>query len=114
MAEETKKVDNVNSPSHYADHCSIECFDSMLVAWGSEKMFTHCLITAYKYLWRWEFKNGTEDTNKAEWYLNKASWIYNYCVDEDDRDKYDIDQLTHLSTILEKAKKKDANKKANF
>ena len=68
-------ADNIN-PSHYKDNCSLECIDTMIVAFGYEYVFYYCLINAYKYMWRYKNKNGEEDVRKAEWYLNKAKDIY--------------------------------------
>ena len=69
-------ADNVNHPSHYADSCSLECIDTMIIAFGYEYVFFYCLINAYKYVWRYKNKNGEEDVRKAEWYVNKATEIY--------------------------------------
>lgn len=65
-------VDNVNHPKHYADSCSVECIDAMVLAWGFDYTAIYCQINAFKYLWRWKNKNGIEDLDKAEWYLNKS------------------------------------------
>ena len=67
--------DNVNHPSHYEKNCSIECIDSMLIAFGEEAVVHFCICNAYKYLWRHTNKNGMEDLDKARWYLRKASDI---------------------------------------
>lgn len=69
--EETKAIDNVNHPKHYANSCSIECIDAMQATFGIKDLAKYCVINAYKYLWRYKNKNGKEDLNKAEWYLNK-------------------------------------------
>ena len=69
-------ADNVNHPSHYKDSCSLECIDTMIIAFGYEYVYYYCLINAYKYLWRYKYKNGEEDVRKAEWYLFKAKEIY--------------------------------------
>jgi hypothetical protein len=39
-----------------------------------------------KYLWRYRYKNGVEDLNKAQWYLTKL-------IDtlENDKSKNDVD-----------------------
>ena len=70
------KIDNVNHPQHYADSCSIECIESMIIAFGAEAVYDFCICNAYKYLWRHKNKNGMEDINKAIWYVNKAEWIF--------------------------------------
>lgn len=63
---------NVNHPIHYADTCSIECIDAMVIAFGRESVIEFCKINAFKYLWRFKNKNGLEDLNKAQWYINKC------------------------------------------
>ena len=70
-------VDNVSHPYHYADSCSIECIEAMLVAFGAEATFDFCVCNAFKYLWRYKNKNGEEDIEKANWYTNKAESIFN-------------------------------------
>jgi hypothetical protein len=68
-----KKVikDNVNHPSHYTQG-AIECIDAIKEAtkglFGIEAVCTGNII---KYVWRWKFKNGIEDLDKASWYLDK-------------------------------------------
>lgn len=66
--------DNIN-PDHYKKACSIECIDAMLLGFGVRKVVDYCLINAFKYIWRYQNKNGMEDLNKAEWYCNEASTI---------------------------------------
>ena len=34
-----------------------------------------CLTNAFKYMWRYKNKNGQEDLDKAQWYLNKVDEI---------------------------------------
>ena len=66
-----KQLDFVNHPPHY-QACSIECFDIMYMMFGAEAVYHYCVINAYKYMHRHKNKNGHEDLEKAEWYLNKA------------------------------------------
>ena len=77
MIEIKSEIDNVNHPQHYADSCSIECIDAMALAWGFDYTAIYCQINAFKYLWRWKNKNGIEDLDKAEWYLNKSDELNN-------------------------------------
>lgn len=77
-------VDMVNHPKHYADSCSIECIDAMQVTFGTKDLAKYCVINAYKYLWRYKNKNGREDLNKAEWYLNK----FDELLEESDNKPY--------------------------
>lgn len=69
-------ADMVNHPSHYADSCSIECIESMEIAFGVEYTAVYCLINAYKYLWRRKAKNGSQDVKKALWYLDRYNMYH--------------------------------------
>ena len=61
--EEWQRV--VNHPKHYTEHPSgIECIQI------TEHM-NFCLGNAMKYLWRADLKNGTEDLQKAAWYIQR-------------------------------------------
>ncbi len=61
---------NVDNPSHYGQG-KIECIDYI------EDFLTHEEFVGYlrgniaKYAHRWRYKNGLEDLQKAQWYLNK-------------------------------------------
>ena len=61
--------DMVNSPPHY-NQAGIECIDSIQAATdeGYEYYLQGNII---KYLWRYRYKNGVEDLEKAQWYLEK-------------------------------------------
>jgi hypothetical protein len=63
--------DNVNHPEHYTAG-KVECIDAIESATtgldGAEAYNTGQII---KYIWRWKRKNGTEDLQKASWYLNR-------------------------------------------
>lgn len=69
--KEEEKVDNVNHPKHYEGSCSIECIDAMRFALGDEGLAYFCAGNAFKYLWRYKFKNGQEDLDKAGWYRDR-------------------------------------------
>lgn len=63
--------DMVNHPAHYTAG-GIECIDALKAATvGLEGIQAVCTANAIKYLWRWKFKNGTEDLKKAIWYINR-------------------------------------------
>lgn len=80
---EYNKPDNVNHPSHYAGSCSLECFDVMTVCFGYGPVVHFCLCNAFKYLWRYKNKNGSEDLEKAKWYMDRANSIgFNSSHDE--------------------------------
>ena len=63
---------SVNHPSHY-NHGKYECIDVMVENFGKEAVQNFCLLNAFKYVWRTNYKNGVEDVRKAWWYLNK--WL---------------------------------------
>ena len=63
------KLDMVNSPPHYNQR-GIECIDAIEAATGDG--FEYALqANIIKYVWRYRYKNGTEDLKKARWYLDK-------------------------------------------
>lgn len=69
---EDMKPDTVNHPTHYTE-CSLECIDVMLAVFGRRAVTDFCIINAFKYMWRYEYKNGLEDLQKAERYLAMAT-----------------------------------------
>jgi hypothetical protein len=60
---------SVNSPSHY-NQSGIECIDAIEAATG-EGFEYYLQGNIMKYLWRYRYKNRTEDLKKAQWYLTK-------------------------------------------
>ena len=62
--------DPVNHPAHYTSG-SVECIDAMVSAFGAAQVAVYAKIAAFKYLWRADHKGGTEDMEKARWYINK-------------------------------------------
>jgi hypothetical protein len=62
--------DNVNHPAHY-EVGKYECIKVMQEVFGAEAVRHFCQCNAFKYIWRMNRKNGTEDAEKAIWYLNK-------------------------------------------
>lgn len=65
----SKQYDNVN-PKHYAGDTSLECIECMRLTFGRKAVYYFCLCNAFKYMWRFQHKNGKEDLNKARWYIN--------------------------------------------
>ena len=63
------EADMVNSPPHY-NQAGVECIDAIRAATdeGDEYYLQGNII---KYLWRYRYKNGVEDLEKAKWYLEK-------------------------------------------
>lgn len=78
--------DNVNHPAHYQDQTSLECIEAMEIVLGEDGLVKFCIGNAFKYLWRYSHKNGSEDLEKAAWYLDRA---YSRCYSEEDM--YTID-----------------------
>ena len=66
----SRKKDPVNNPSHYTNG-NIQCIDAMVAAFGVEQALHFCKLNAFKYIWRSDLKNGIEDIEKAQWYINK-------------------------------------------
>ena len=64
-----KDKDMVNSPPHYNKY-GIECIDGIESALGDGFEF-YLVGNCMKYLWRYKHKNGLQDLQKAQWYLNK-------------------------------------------
>ena len=62
--------DPVNHPNHYTG--KYECIDVLEELVGKIGLENFCVCNAFKYLWRYQRKNGLEDLKKARWYLNKA------------------------------------------
>ena len=62
--------DPVNKPEHYT-FGKYECIDVMIEVFGVEAVKMFCRLNAWKYQWRADHKNGTEDIEKADWYLRK-------------------------------------------
>ena len=65
--------DMVNKPPHY-NSAAIECIDAMEAMAEGAKVNPHaayCWQNAFKYLWRWPYKNGLEDLKKCRWYLDR-------------------------------------------
>lgn len=74
------KLDMVNKPPHY-NATEIECIEAIAAATGDG--FEYYLQgNIIKYLWRYRYKNGTEDLNKAKWYLNKLITEVEGCYDD--------------------------------
>ena len=53
--------DNVNHPFHYQG--KYECIDEMIALFGVDAVRHFCMCNVYK--------NGPEDIEKAEWYMEK-------------------------------------------
>lgn len=72
---------NVKHPSHY-NNCSLECIDVMEITFGKISVYNFYICSAFKYIWRYRFKNGIEDVEKALNCINKAKEFTYYDYDE--------------------------------
>lgn len=76
-----KQSDMINNPAHY-NKSGIECIDAISAATGDG--FEYYLQgNILKYLWRYRYKNGSEDLKKAQWYLNHLIKEVEGCYDGD-------------------------------
>lgn len=66
-------TDNINHPNHYQSKDGIEAID-VIKAFTAELngVLAFDIGNAIKYLCRFNNKNGTEDLNKAIWYIQDA------------------------------------------
>lgn len=72
--EEMAIEDLVNNPPHY-NQAGIECIDAILAATNHNKE-GYLQGNILKYVWRYDYKGGLEDLQKAQWYLNKLIEVY--------------------------------------
>ena len=63
------KTEAVNHPAHYQG--KHECIDEMIALFGVEAVKAFCKCNVYKYRFRAANKNGQEDLDKADWYMDK-------------------------------------------
>ena len=95
--------DNVNHPQHYEASTSIECIEAMELMFDFYDVQQFCLCNAFKYIWRHKNKNGLEDLDKAQWYINHAVQLY---IDNNilDKDLWtdSIDKLQNLLNVKRK------------
>ena len=65
------KNDKVNHPSHYTQG-KVECIDAIESATTNlTGIVAVCIANVIKYVWRFALKNGAEDLDKADFYLQK-------------------------------------------
>ena len=64
-----EQTDMVNSPAHY-NKAGIETIDIIQSVTG-DGFEAYLQGNILKYICRYKYKNGTEDLEKAHWYLNR-------------------------------------------
>lgn len=67
--EAATEKETVNHPAHYQG--KHECIDEMIALFGVEAVKHFCMCNVYKYRYRAANKNGQEDLDKADWYMDK-------------------------------------------
>lgn len=66
MFNDDVDIDYVNHPPHYQGvH---ECIEVMRAMFGVEAVKAFCRCNAFKYRFRADWKDGSDDIKKAEWY----------------------------------------------
>lgn len=69
------------NPAHYRQE-KIQCIDAMRYIFGDISVANFCVCNAFKYLWRFEDKNGDEDIDKAKWYIAEFKRLLNENADD--------------------------------
>ena len=69
QSDHKQTMDMVNNPPHYNKN-GIETIDAIR-AMTDDGYEYYLQGNIMKYLWRYKYKNGVEDLEKAQWYLNK-------------------------------------------
>lgn len=67
---ESAQAEEINHPPRYK-HGEYECIDVMADVFGKEAVQNFCLLSAFKYVWRKDYKGGVQDIRKAMWCLDK-------------------------------------------
>lgn len=70
---QSTEADVVNRPAHYRTG-GLECIEAMEEASRNADLSPFCgylWLNAFKYLWRWPYKNGLEDLRKCRWYIDR-------------------------------------------
>ena len=75
-----KDKDMVNNPPHYNKY-GVECIEAIQSATGEGYEY-YLQGNIIKYLWRYRYKNGVQDLEKAQWYLDKLIKIKKDSVDQ--------------------------------
>ena len=98
---EDMKPNTVNHPAHYTE-CSLECIDVMLAVFGRKAVTDFCILNAFKYMWRYEHKNGLEDLQKAERYLAMAG---NFQMADKEQENRIINMRAELEILMRRVDK---------
>ena len=66
--------DDVNNPKHY-NRGGLECIEAIEAMLTHEEFVGYLRGNSLKYRWRFRYKNGIQDLDKAQWYENKLKEI---------------------------------------
>ena len=69
QSDHKQTMDMVNNPPHY-NKAGIETIQAIKAMLG-EGFKYYLQGNIMKYIWRYEFKDGVQDLEKAQWYLNE-------------------------------------------
>lgn len=76
-------IDNVNKPAHYNHNWKeIECIDAIEASMTPVEFLGYLKGNIMKYTWRYSYKNGLEDLEKASWYYTKMIQSYKEYTDK--------------------------------
>lgn len=76
IAKLVESLDTRVHPKHYA-YSKYECINVLKDILGEEGFKEFCRGNVFKYLWRYNYKNGKEDLLKAKYYLEKLVEVLN-------------------------------------
>lgn len=76
ITELVESLDTKVHPEHYT-YGKYECIDILKDVLGEEGFKEFCRGNVFKYLWRYNHKNGKEDLLKAKYYLEKLVEVLN-------------------------------------
>ena len=62
-------MDIVNNPAHYQGE--VECIDAIKSSMSKQQYIGYLKGNIIKYIWRFERKNGLEDLQKSECYIQR-------------------------------------------
>ena len=74
VIEKEIKEDAVNHPPHY-NNGKIECIEAIEAMLTHEEFVGYLRGNSLKYRWRFRYKNGIQDLDKATWYESKLKKV---------------------------------------
>lgn len=67
-----EREEKVSHPTHYTTG-GVECIDAIesAISGITDPVEAYLTASAMKYLWRWKYKNGLEDLEKAQFFISR-------------------------------------------